>query len=238
MSSDPETRLDVLMSEDEDDGEGAETAHRKKTPWYTVPLTITELYIDGSFTGPSFIYQPAGESAHYLFQLFRLTQDPTGQSPTTFDFYGSGIYEYIYVPFVQTTTAGTTGTYSSGEVVVQTDGVSSGGGGWPVLDSSPQFYKTTCVTLNAQTNLTFRHRILTAPLSSATTYIPDAAAVRYRSGGPSQPETMLRLHNVPGQSNPVDYVWRKINTAYNTGTSNPCPVGTCCGPEDLFLQSM
>jgi hypothetical protein len=216
----------------------AKHKHRKRgtRPDYPIPHVVTDLYVDTSFNGPNFIYRPPGEATNYSFQLFRATADATGKTPTPLDFYGNGTLQYLYIPYVHTTTSGTTLTPPASKVVVQTDGIASVGPP-PTFDPSPLYYKTFAVTVNTALGLAFRHRELAAGSASApANFIPDACAFRYRSGGPGQPEVILRLNNIPGVANPVDYAWRKINTCCASGTA--CPLGLACGPEDLLLQSM
>jgi hypothetical protein len=212
--------------------------HRKGGPrsLYAIPLVVTEVYVDTTFNGPNFIYRPPGEATNYAFRLFRATLDSTGKTPTPLDFYGNGTLQYLYIPYVHTTTSAATATPPASAVVVQTDGVATAGPP-PVLDPSPLYYKTFAVTVNTALGQAFRHRGLAAGSSVApANFIPVACAFRYRSGGTGQPEVVLRLHNVPGAANPVDFVWRKINTCCASGAA--CPLGLAGGPEDLLLQAM
>ncbi|HWE39262.1 MAG TPA: hypothetical protein VG406_22120 [Isosphaeraceae bacterium] len=220
-----------------EDGSRVEAAHgkRNRRPKYPIPLVVTDIYIDTTFNGPNIIYQPPGETTNYSFQVFRATQDSTGSTTTAFDFYGNGMLQYLYIPLVQPTTSSPNATPPCTAVVVQTDGVATEGPP-PTLDQAPLYYTTFSVTLNKTTGLAFRHRSLGAASNVApASYIPDACAFRYRSGGsPSQPEVVLRLHNVPSITNPVDFVWRKINTCCTSGV---CPLGLASGPEDLVMQA-
>jgi hypothetical protein len=193
-------------------------------------VNLINVYPDSSYSGPSFIYKPTGESQYYRFELFQATSDTTGKTPTMYQFYGGAPKQLVYLPYVHSTTP-TSGTVvaqpPNSPVNLETHGLTDCSA-LPKL-TALNVYKTFSVTLNGAIT-TCRHVSLLGTFGTAPAqYIPSTCVAESKSstGNP----TGFRLHHPSGVQ--VCYLWRQITT---TCSNSQCPEGYAAGSVDFYLQ--
>ncbi|HWE39263.1 MAG TPA: hypothetical protein VG406_22125 [Isosphaeraceae bacterium] len=191
-------------------------------------VNLIDVYPDASYSGPSFIYQPPGDTTHwYSFQLVLATSNSSGHPSTQFRFKTGAPLQSVYLPYIQSVSQPTQlASPMSRAVNVQTR-VLSGCSSSPQL-VGPNVIETWALNLVGP-SADCRHVSLRSP-ASTTNFIPSTCVHLSVPPGSGLPG-VFRLHLNTGAQ--ACFLWLQVDPGCSAGS---CPTGYADGPPDLFLQ--